>query len=458
MSPNFGQDKLILVAGIDIKSGQHKLYRSTNSGNSFAAVELLGGERGGLNGCFTLFTATPQLHFLGTHDGSVWVSKDAGLSWEIIPGESGISSPILMIAGKSSIRDDKELYQQDLYILTGTALKMGSLQHQASTFTWEGFKTLKAPPPKDMTFSNIFLHEHSFGNDISLFLLQAGCTFNQDCDRDIFVSHNAGKKFTRAKPRQLVNDDKHDGADSTEFHYEEFSDLYSVKGKSIVFMGTFDGLIRSDDDGKTWEFLDTIGHQITSLAVGKIHQGKGQYFVNVCTYTEGCYAGHLSITGSNETTIKPQRPKKGQERYRLVAVTSNYDQDGILWRTDGDKLLRTTDNFASKATSITVPVLDGEHEFTKVHSIIVSPQFNQDKHIFLSGHNIGLAVSKDSGKTFDTLWDPRTVQPFGTAVKCVLSPHFSTDGKFYELFCLLLAPRLTYLCILLFYRNHWLPG
>jgi hypothetical protein len=94
---------------------------------------------------------------------------------------------------------------------------------------------------------------------------------------------------------------------------------------------------------------------------------------------------------------------------------------------NGERLLRSTDNVASAGGFVEIPSLDPKEE-TAIHSIVFSPAFDQNKSVFVAGHNIGLALSKDGGASFDLLWDPRDAEKNGTVTTVSLSLHFETDG------------------------------
>jgi hypothetical protein len=68
------------------------------------------------------------------------------------------------------------------------------------------------------------------------------------------------------------------------------------------------------------------------------------------------------------------------------------------------------------------------HVQMQIHSVEFSPTFASDQTVFISGWNIGVAVSHDAGLTFDRLWDGGGVIPGGSYVKLALSPRFAIDG------------------------------
>jgi hypothetical protein len=80
------------------------------------------------------------------------------------------------------------------------------------------------------------------------------------------------------------------------------------------------------------------------------------------------------------------------------------------------------------ASLVKIPALDDNGDQTIVHSLVISPDFAIDKSVYVSGHNIGLAVSENEGESFDLLWDPRDAEKNGTVTTIALSPHFDEDG------------------------------
>ena len=464
LSPKFGDtDKLVLVIGErHNRKGEFMLYRSTDGGDSFQGIDLsqaFGNGRYPLDGCAALYSATPDVYFLGTKQGDLLVSEDAGVTWKAVEKAGGFPTrannvQIRMITGRASDHKDG-IY--DLYFMTYTTLELAIIKRPKNNAVWKWTDSrVLQESSSDMGFLNVVAHYGGDYNDddTTLFLMQSGCGNNPDCNRDLFVSQDNGNTFfhdAHAENLTGVFWDGHIGTDfSTKFHYDEFYDVKGVPNTPIVFLGTFEGIFRSDDNGQSWAMLDTMSHWITSLSVGRA-SGEHNYFVDFCTYTQGCFGGSITIDPKYLTNDDPEailhkndgsitpipwyNKHDPQSRYEVVVVSPSHDKDNVVIRSvvankdTGKRLQRTTDNFGPNTDFVGVPALkDDENDKTVVHTMWMSHRFDQDKLVFICGHNIGLAVSQDSGHHFVTMWDPTPFEPFGTVTKVAVSPHYETDG------------------------------
>jgi photosystem II stability/assembly factor-like uncharacterized protein len=432
----------MLAVGEDVTNkGSFNLYRSDDVGKTFEVVDLTQALDGGsLQGCAALYSVSELVHFLGTRSGDLLASEDGGKVWKRVQGVQA-NADIRKIVGAPGAQKWTDEY--DLYFMTEDTLELASIQKIDDGNMHLTTQTMRKPEA-DMGFLNVIAHRGAKSTETNLFLMQSGCASNDGCNRTLLTSQDSGNNWNGAHAEHLTEKvwDDHIGDDySTKFLYEEFYDAWGVPGTDIVFLGSFGGIFRSDDNGRSWTVLDTLNHWITGLSVGPAN-GEGYYFLDVCTYTQGCFGGRLQISQSDENIIagrdemlKPLpwgNPSSPQSRYEIVAISPNHHNDGLVLRStyrpsSDERLQRSFDNFVIDAF-VKIPALDDNGDRTVVHSIVFSPDFTKDKSIFVSGHNIGLTVSENKGATFDLLWDPRDLEKNGTVTTIALSPHYETDG------------------------------
>jgi hypothetical protein len=122
-------------------------------------------------------------------------------------------------------------------------------------------------------------------------------------------------------------------------------------------------------------------------------------------------------------------------RYNLVAIApSSRGNETVLLLSCQGEMHRSGDGGLSWS-EVMVPALNYSlirckvtPQCTTVHSIVFSPSFADDHTAYISGFNIGVAVSRDGGRTFAPVWDATGAVTAGSNVKVVLSPTYATDG------------------------------
>ena len=456
-------NNLLLVVGESKNNnGSFYLYRSEDGGDTFEEIRSLQ-----LDGCACVYSASPSVFFVGGSYGDVWASLDGGKVWTMIPSvlpdidewAEDTDNQILQIVGVSSTTthvSTDDTYE--IYVLTkktlvaatlvlknnGNVIKLGS-SHILQETSRISFLNAVAYPSGASSAAT------TSSSSISLVLMKSGCNMDPKCHQDLFLSHDKGetwKSDLRASTLTNKFGNGHYGIkrlDQT-FFDEEFYDAWG--NENILFLGSFQGVFRSDDHGVSWTYLDTISHWITGLSVGRGF-GKDWFLLDFCTYTRGCFGGRIklseelleantdgvSYTNNMQQMIEPlrwARPNTTQEGFEILAVSPHHELDGLVLRStyinDNEfRLERTFRNFYN-STFVKIPPLDPDGDNTVIHSFAFVTQQNKDWTIFLSGHNIGLCVSQDAGQTFELLWDPRTVQINGTITKIALSPDFSNDS------------------------------
>ena len=488
LSPSFGDgDNLMFVVGKVLGSIEdvHRLYRSLDGGDTFQAIDLdpALGNGGSLYGCAALMSASSEIHFLGTESGYLLASLDRGVTWSKI---FKVGEPILQISGSSHHHTkifDIGVDEYDLFILTKHYLVQVSLEKRDD----EGKLSVK---------SNRALLEHETHNFVQMLghtsqsLLQVGqpsldlfvmssvseshdVTIDyEDLDEPeltpLLVSPDYGDHWYQgqiAKPREPVDgflwQDLQKKTFTGHYHPFEYRDAWGVPNKPIVYVGTNEGIFRSDDRGQTFKYLNVLTGWITNLSVGPV-DGQGNYMVDFCTFSRGCLGGKIQITpedfspGNENQLLKVPHEWYSQEAleekqgegtpdessralyHEITAVSPTYDKGSLVLRTtsresNNERVERSFSNFDQPGfkTYCNLPALDGSKR-TIVHSLHFSPTYAKDKSIFISGANLGLLVSTNQGETFTLVWDAKDTSSegsknHGTISSVAISPQFQQD-------------------------------
>ena len=432
LSPGFGStDQVLLVVGQSkdpARATSYFLYRSEDGGKSFEKIHF-DPAVGGLKECAVLYSVSENIHFLGTESGDLLGSTDGGKSWARVEGLKISSS---LIAGKSGgqeepsnltlyLMGEKDVAEVDITVTSG-----GELQVDQTT--------MLNVPGNSRAFLNMASSQGAESGHTALFLLKSGR------DSTVVVSRDNGQRWSLVQAYELIGEPEASDHIINTLGYEEFYDVWIVPGTETVYLGAFQGLFRSDDNAKTWNLLDTVSGWITGLSVGPA--ADGGYQLGFCTELQGCYGRSYGISSIEYDELAPLLPSSSSDfvntssHLDMVVVSPTYDKDGIILRSATGKdqnikgLLRmsSTDTIDSSWSFVNLPPLDPNEKYVVVHAIDFSPGFDQDKTVFVAGHNIGLTISTDGGESFELLWDPRKNSVNGTVTTVALSPDYETDG------------------------------
>lgn len=195
-----------------------------------------------------------------------------------------------------------------------------------------------------------------------------------------------------------------------------------------VFVGTFTGLDRSRDGGRSWREIQTQKSTAVS-AVSTARSPSGPATVVVTSYLNG--AARSTVTGSRWTPVDRGLATRAQWVHsptyvaRLISVIASpdYEHDRTLFASNRVLLQRSTD--AGRTwTDITPPgILNKADNPPDYFWITPSPTFDRDRTILL-GTNRGKSFrSTDGGSTWERTKD------FGAPVTTMaISGDFADDG------------------------------
>ena len=493
---------VMLLVAMDktVQEGWYHLYRSQDGGNSFDKITLAYGalpNAGELNGCSALFSVSEEVHFLGTKTGDLLASTDTGLTWDLVAEGAGRGQPIQQILGTGIVGFHKPNFYTfakdlfEIFLMTPHALIKMTFIEEGDTLQLHQTQTLRQQDAKheeQIRFVHALAHPGR-KKDTTTLLLMAGTPKQQQLGEDaqveippLFIAQEKGSSSKKPNWKSVLHyqlqayDPVQDIVQDSD---APFYDAWGLPGTDVLLLGTYQGLFRSEDKGKSWKFLDTVGGWITGISVGPSN-GPNFYFVDFCTNRRGCFGDRVELLGP----INPDAPLAIREQLRantntnnfnngylgnpistvqlqgqggfvaldelppsqydgvpkdhldvsheIVAISPNHNYDGIILRStqrndNAQRLERSRDNFHDSHTYISIPALYDDNEPTMIHSIVFSPNFANDQTIFCAGPNIGLAVSKDNANTFQSLWDPHSQVFKGTITTIAISPNYAQD-------------------------------
>lgn len=348
----------------------------------------------------------PSSIVIGDEEGTIYVSRDRGETWQA-------GSPIEDSGAINAIAISPN-FSSDQTIFVGTD-KGGIFQTTdlADSFTPLN-QGLSDPSIQDIVISP------SYANDSTLFA--------STWDEGFFSSQDGGKSWQKSS-QGLIKDSQADQMKSP-----HFTDL--ALSEETLFLGGFDGLFKSTDNGQNWQLLETLlPETIVALAISPDYE-------NDSTVAISPYVGDPYIStdaGMNWTQMyqgleSPYLTRSFDEqdqdprRFFDIAFSPNYSSDSTIFATLlWENFLRSTNEGKSwQRTQLpNVP----KHA-TRGMTIVTSPAFDSDQTIYLLTQQGVLYKSTNAGKKFSVLSQIDGNFTNETA-SIVLSPDFTADQIMY---------------------------
>jgi hypothetical protein len=463
-SANFANDKTIFAVACQQENPKlATLLYSTDLGKTFDNVSGLS--------AFKFKSWTPI--FTTTTD-EIYLQRIVGSDTEIFTPTSSDSTvwKRIFTLKKFEIQNIREDHSSDgLFVIERKSQTLYRLSLDAD----ENEKLVPMTLPSATTANSgdqllISAYSHiGVGTNTSLFVLRSTCPgrssrlrqLGANCPRPfideadesqtdyVLLSRDEGTTWKN----QTVNDwfCMQGGGTSANFGDEEFTFVVGIPGTPTVFLGTFTGLYRSEDHGESWEELDTIAKDITGMNAAIISPGNIQ--LSLCTYDESCWYGDIDVGQLRNGSIsrlpegflkkvirsaeefEADDPKLENFLYSTIAFS-----DGVGFLSDKIGVMRYGNGFnatyskvESIPTGIPTPIpvnIVGSRKIC-VQGIAFSPNFENDKIMFITGWNVGVYRSVDRGLNFEKVFDPTTepqVPDGSDTVGLVVSPDFASTG------------------------------
>jgi photosystem II stability/assembly factor-like uncharacterized protein len=384
-------DKSAQTLVADVEGG---LYRTTNAGSSWQKMK----------GSFAKVTAIAYLShehgavLIGDHRGGLFLSQDGGENWDEVyrvPESGGVSAIAVSPA-----------FNLDPVILVGTTTGR-VLRSGDGGASFDSIVLSKAARPiVSIGISPEFQDDRG--------------VFASVWDEGVYVSSDGGEEWD-SRNQGLTRD-----VQAVNLGRPDFSRLAVSPGFAddrTVFLAGFDGLFRSTNGGRTWRQTRTLPMtNIVGLAVSPDYPNDRTLVLTTWLWgafrsADGGKSWHAINKGFNE----PYPRDEGLIRLFNVAFSPSYAEDKTLFTSTWYDFFKSTDRGARWNL---MPKIEAPEEVGTNHGsyIAVSPDFRNDKTVFL-GTKTGLILrSTDSGESFRLL---KSTQNMIGAV--VISPSFAVD-------------------------------
>ncbi|EDX74816.1 BNR/Asp-box repeat domain protein [Coleofasciculus chthonoplastes PCC 7420] len=352
----------------------------------------------------------PSSIVIGDEEGTIYVSRDRGETWQ---AASPIETPIENSGAITTLVVSPN-FSSDQTIFVGTD-KGGVLQ----TTDFGGSFTPLNQGLSDPSIQDIVISP-SYVNDNTLF----ASTWNDG----FFYSQDGGKTWKKSS-QGLVKESQADQMKSP-----HFTDL-SIS-ENTLFLGGFDGLFKSTDNGQSWQLLETLlPETIVALAVSPDYENDST--VAIAPYVGDPYISNdagINWTQRYQGLESPYLTRSFDEqdqdprRFFDIAFSPNYGSDQtvfatLLW----ENFLRSTNGGKSwQRTQLPkVPKYS-----TRGMTIATSPAFDSDQTIYLLTQQGVIYKSTNAGKSFSVL--SKIGKDFSNeTASIVISPDFPSDPILY---------------------------
>ncbi len=252
-------------------------------------------------------------------------------------------------------------------------------------------------------------------------------------DKGLFISKDSGKNWQYSS-QGLTTDHQADQLNEPNFSDVEVSPAFTQD--KTIFLAGFNGLFKTTNGGKNWQELESLSTgTITSLDISPNYQKDSTlafvtYVGNIYLSRDAGKTWEAINTGLEvpRLTGNFEKPDQDPRRFFDIAFSPNYQQDNnifatLLW----DNFLKTSDQ-GQHWQIVTLPNVPGQG--LRGMRIVPSPNFEDDKIIYL-GTQYGLIMrSTDGGNTFFAISTLDNKQR-NEAISLVISPDFATDETLY---------------------------
>jgi photosystem II stability/assembly factor-like uncharacterized protein len=378
------------------------LYKSDNGGKVW---QLLFDEKEEVTAIADEPTASKLVSFSDAK-GNIYFAQDQGNRLEKISTvKSGVS--VTSIAFSPQFIQDKTIY-------LGTE-KQGLLQSSDGGKTWAEI----TPQLSKLNIRDIVFLDKNSASKIMVSTWHEGP----------FISEDAGKTWKKIDQGLTIDHQ------AEELKEPNFSDLEISNGfaqDKTMFVAGFNGFFKTTDGGNSWKELESLSTgTITSLAISPNYQKDS-------TLAIVTYVGNIYLSQDAGKTWKPinnglevprltksfEKPNQDPRRFFDISFSPNYANDRsifatLLW----DNFLKT-DNQGEAWQIVGLPSVKGSG--LRGLSIVPSPNFAQDKTIYLATQYGVLLRSTDGGNQFKAIAQLKS-RKANEATSLVISPDYTND-------------------------------
>jgi len=387
------QPEVVLAAG-----ALGGLHRSGDGGQSWSSIEGFGRVT-----AMTFLDDGTDRVLAGDADGRLSVSDDAGATWEhspLVDGGGAVSALASVPAEGSTATATVVAATADGHVLR--SMDSGTTFETLTEDVPGGEPRGIAISPED--------HDH-------LWLSSA--------DEGAHRSTDGGRSW-EAQPDGLTKSEQADDVGAP--HFRTIRAAEGVDGP-VLFLAGFDGLFRSDDEGRRWDPVETAADHVAGLAVSP--DFTRDRTVVVITYVKGGFisddAGEtwrtmnegLRFDGLSEgNRLLPLR------RGHNVVFSPDFARDRTIFSATWPQLIKSDDGGATwEEVQIEQPTEDWSP--LRQYVLAVSPAYGTDHTIF-AGNRHGQIFRSEGAGDAGTWTETATVD--GRVRTFAISPAFPDDG------------------------------
>lgn len=425
------------------------IYKSTNQGFSWTQVNQ------GLDNLsidlLSISPESPDIVLAAGEKKGLYKTKDGGKNWDtVIQGDTKVTALGFSPSQSNQVFvGDK---QGNIYLSQNT----GETWEKRSTLTESGAITALAFSPNFATDNTLWIGTEKQGilktEDRGVSFSKVNQGLSDLSIRDITIVSNGEKEMTlwaatwddgvfysqdggtvwQKSSKGLT---KSPQADEPQFSKPHFNDLVfspTFNQDQTIFLAGFNGIFKSNDGGKVWQELDALSARlIVGLAVSPD-------YANDSTIAVVNYVGESYISEDQGVTWQPmkkglevprftqsfQEPLDDPRRYFDIAFSSDYKSDNTLFLgLLRDYFVKSTDQ-GNRWKIVKLKKVSGK--FVRGTIIAVSPNFDNDKTLYLSTNQGTIYQSTNAGRSFSILHNlDHRVTAF------VISPNFASDKTLY---------------------------
>jgi photosystem II stability/assembly factor-like uncharacterized protein len=341
--------------------------------------------------------------FMGRADGRLLSSTDGGVTWNLAESVDGGISSTTTGTGESG----------DPTVVVGTTA--GELL--ASDDGGETFEPLEAAGLPAEEVRSVTLSP-TFADDATVWVSM--------WDSGPFVSTDGGDTF-EVRDSGLTTDEQ-----AVAIEQPQFRDVVIAPDSSVMFLGGFDGLFRSTNEGEDWSSIETLAEYVVGLAVSPAFAD--DHTVVVMTYVKGAFTStdegdswDFANDGLTVPETGPGNKFAPLRRMHNVVFSPDYAADGTIFSANWVRMHRSTDRGASWE-QIEIGPPPEEEGLLRQFVLAVSPQYAADGTIFAATRQGELFRSTQGGD--EDTWELRSTLS-GRIRSLALSPQFAEDQVLY---------------------------
>ena len=247
----------------------------------------------------------------------------------------------------------------------------------------------------------------------------------------VFTSENGGRSW-QLHDKGLTADPQAHKLNRPYFSEVKVSPAFARD--RTLFLAGYDGLFKSQNGGQKWQELETLSTK-TIVGLGLSPNYQQDATVAVGTYVWGAYLSTQAGTNwqeINQGLEESQRIKQGVGTARVfdLVFSPNYATDNTIFSTTWYGISKTTDRGKHWQHKSWQQIQPSDRSWWPTRSqcatLTVSPDYQNDRTLWLGTKDGHIITSTDGGKTFSLL-----TQLDKGIISLAVSPNYQSDRTIY---------------------------